>query len=360
MGYGQQGASFCSTRGIPIVSNAIASMESQDTAARQKSMATLADLGAWAVGRTVRDACVAARLAEGTAPVELTPEIEAKFEETNGQFLHERKLDDDALFTPILQPLPKEGAPVVGVVLEPTWRMNDAMLGYGDRVWSASICRSLGAAKRDYATLDIRSALANGFPPPSRVPVLILSATALRNYSWMHIADLDRQLKAYLDSGGRVLWIGGDAKPPGSLATIANAMTKTEKQLLPVPDDQILKMHLVLLGDTTGLLSIESQWGFVRSPSLKVGWSQPLCPWSFTDPSPADFDPLLELTDDTHKIVVGVLWKNHDSKQFKGAYLPVYAIAPHLLTESQLLVPPPNPRHGSAGRTNHIRYFGSA
>jgi hypothetical protein len=337
MGYGQQGAFFCSPRGIPILTNAVAAVENQDGAARDRANAQLADLGAWAVARTVRDTEVAARLAAGNDTVELTPQIEAKFNDLNAQALQSSKLDDDALFTPILRPLPKDGGPVIGVLLEPTWRMNDALLGYGDRVWSAAICRSLAAAKRDYATLDVRSVLSDGFPSPSRVPVMVVSATGLRNYSYMHVADLDDKLQKYLDAGGHVLWIGGDAKPSNALGPMVTAMSRIDKQLLPVPEDQIVGTKFELMGDPTG----QSQWSFVRSPSLKVGWSQPLCPWKFAEST--DLEPLVELVKDDQKTVVGVMWKGSDGKGEKAAYLPVYAVAPHLFTESQLLETPGEP-----------------
>jgi hypothetical protein len=146
-------------------------------------------------------------------------------------------------------------------------------------------------------------------------------------------------LQKYLDAGGRILWIGGDAKPSAALGPIVTAMSRTENQLLPVPDDQIVGMKLQLIGGSTA----QSRWSFVRSPSLKVGWSQPLCPWRFADSPSSDLEPLVDLTKDNQKIVVGVLWKGSDGKAPRAAYLPVYAVAPHLFTESQLLETPGEP-----------------
>ena len=97
--------------------------------------------------------------------------------------------------------------------------MNDTMLGYGDRLLSAEICRSLGRAPdRPYATLDLRQVLSQGFPSPSRVrPTVIIAASSLRDYAWMKVADLDRQLQAYIQQGGHVLWIGGRHQTSGRL-----------------------------------------------------------------------------------------------------------------------------------------------
>ena len=107
--------------------------------------------------------------------------------------------------------------------------MNDAMLGYEDRVLSAGICRSMSTAKRSYATLDVRTVLAQGLPSPQRMPVLILSATGLRNYAWLKVGDLNAKLQTYLDAGGRVLWIGGDAKPPARPRTHRHSINPDRK-----------------------------------------------------------------------------------------------------------------------------------
>ena len=111
MDYGQEGAAFCGPRGIPIVTDAVAGLEQNDSVARKRSQQKLAELGAWAVGRTVRDTCVAMRLASTSQVVALTPAVQDDFTSRNDHFMHDRKLDDDALFAPLLRSVTEQGAP---------------------------------------------------------------------------------------------------------------------------------------------------------------------------------------------------------------------------------------------------------
>lgn len=354
MAYGQQGADFCATRGIRILADAVGAGLHNDADLRTRARQELSQLGAWAVGRTVRDTIVAARLAKTDEVVQLTPEIEAKFVQQNEAFMRQRKLADDALFDPILHPLtdapasaeasnPTSRPTTVGVVLEPTWRMNDAMLGYGDRVIDACVCRAMQEEGRSYVTLDVRDVLEKGFPSPARVPTLLISATGLRDYGYMHVADLDRQLRAYLAAGGRLIWIGGNVKPPEALSPLVEAMSQTAGQ--PIPGQELLhpdaaahNTKLILLGGS------DESWNFYRPLLLKVGWSQPLDPWRF-DKSTETIQPFLQIQEGSSPpSAVGVYWNGGPDKQKQGAYLPIYSLAPHLLVESPVVADPSVPR----------------
>jgi hypothetical protein len=355
MAYGQQGADFCAPRGIPILADAVQAVTHSDAEARLRSRQKLSQLGAWAVGRTVRDTAVAARLAKTDEEVKLTPAIEAKFAQQNEAFMRQRNIADDALFDPILRPLadagPAADAPkptsrpnTVGVVLEPTWRMNDAMLGYGDRVIDACICRAMQDEGHSYVTLDVRDILDKGFPSPARVPTIVISATALRDYGWMHVADLNRQLHAYLQDGGHLLWIGGNTKPPEALSPLVDAMAQTAGQ--PIPGQELLHQDPAVHDTKLILLSgaADPSWTFYRPLLLKVGWSQPLDPWRF-DKSSDVLQPFLQIQEGSNPpSVVGVYWNGAAGKQIQGAYLPIYSVAPHLLVESAVVADPSVPR----------------
>jgi hypothetical protein len=269
--------------------------------------------------------------------------------------MRQRNIADDALFDPILRPLadagPAADAPkptsrpnTVGVVLEPTWRMNDAMLGYGDRVIDACICRAMQDEGHSYVTLDVRDILDKGFPSPARVPTIVISATALRDYGWMHVADLNRQLHAYLQDGGHLLWIGGNTKPPEALSPLVDAMAQTAGQ--PIPGQELLHQDPAVHDTKLILLSgaADPSWTFYRPLLLKVGWSQPLDPWRF-DKSSDVLQPFLQIQEGSNPpSVVGVYWNGAAGKQIQGAYLPIYSVAPHLLVESAVVADPSVPR----------------
>ncbi|MCB1078822.1 MAG: hypothetical protein KDM64_13465, partial [Verrucomicrobiae bacterium] len=128
--YGQEGAWYCSQRGVSILEGASNWVAKQDPAGREQWWRNIGELGAWAVVRTLRDLQVAIRLAETGGPVELTPEIESAFRAEVEEKIRGRKLEEDALFAPVLRPLEPQTPPSTGVVLEPTWAMNEAMLGF--------------------------------------------------------------------------------------------------------------------------------------------------------------------------------------------------------------------------------------
>ena len=166
--------------------------------------------------RVVRDAEVANRLAHRGVPIELTEAVRAEYRRQREVLIRTKPLAEEALFAPILRPIAGAGGPVTGVVFEPCWRQDDAMLGYRDKLAAAAIGDWLSKTGRAYATLDIRDALAHGFPDPKRMPAVVISASELRDYAWMRVKDLDQHLHDYVAAGGRVLWIGATPPPPAA------------------------------------------------------------------------------------------------------------------------------------------------
>jgi hypothetical protein len=219
--------------------------------------------------------------------------------------------------------------------------MNDALLGYTDRIITAATCRTLGHAKRDYATFDVRDLLTGEMPDPKHVPTLLISASALRDYGWMHVADLNKKLKSYLDAGGTILWIGGESLPPDALGTIRSAASRVEKQSVPITE--LLKDDDALHGTSLVLMAGDEQsWPFVRPPVTPAGWTQPLCPWKFVNPPP-ELTPLLQLRSGAENTTVGVLWTPAGAKTPKAAFLPIYSVAPMLLVKDDTIQHPTEP-----------------
>jgi hypothetical protein len=355
--YGNEGADFCAQRALPILNAALQGTLHHDDKAQLKAETLLAELGGWAVGRTVRDTCVAYRLASQGVHVELTPQILHQFDVATAAFMHARKITDDQIFVPILRPLAPGHAAPLAVLVEPDWRMNDAFLGYEDRIIAASICRTLANAGRDYATLDVRDLLTDGAPDPRRVPILVISATGgnytngvLRDLNWMHVADFNQRLKTYLDAGGHIVWIGGTALPPDALAAISKAAGPIEKkQRVPVKellgDDSALRQTRLTLVGQPG-----QSWPFVRPVVMKDGWTQAWCPWKFTALSPA-LHPLLELQSGDEDTVVGVLWNPPARATPAAAFIPIYSMAPRLLSPDDILEHPTEPQLDQPSQT---------
>lgn len=319
--YGQTGADFCASRGVRVLEGAVGWVDRQDPNARKMLWRNMAELGAWAVARTLRDVEIARRYAKLDQKLDLTPALEAIHRENVAHFLAGRRIEDDALFAPLLRDIDSAKGPVTGIVLEPCWAMNGAVLGFASRVPSAAIARNWQRTGKPYATIDLRITLSDGFPAPERMPQLVVVATSFHSYQSLHAEALDRHLQAYLDAGGRVVWISGTVLPPPvTFANFRTAMHQEEtKNKLPVTDEEFL-------GARVQLTCTDLRAATIAHPATtKAGWHQPFCPWTFRLDSRTDLRPLvtLETADDSR--LVGVI----DSAG-KRALLPIYAVSPYL------------------------------
>lgn len=319
--YGQSGADFCAPRGLRVLEGAAGWIDRKDPAAREMLWKNLGELGAWAVVRTLRDLEIARRYAESDQSIALTPEMEAAHRGNVARFLAGRKIGDDALFAPLLRDIDPEKGPVTGIVFEPCWAMNGAMLGFASRVQSAAIARSWQESGKPYATLDLREALADGFPAPVQMPQLVIVATSFHSYHSLKADAFDRHLRDYLDAGGRVLWIAGTSLPPaGAFDSFRTAMHRDDNgSKLPVPDPDFLCARVRLVGADRPVSTI------ARPAATKAGWQQPFCPWTFSLENRNDLRPLMTLEADGKSFLVGAI-----DAAGRRALLPVYAVTPYL------------------------------
>ncbi len=326
--YGQTGAAYCSLRGVRILEGAAGWVDRQDLAAREQLWQNMGELGAWAVVRTLRDVEVAARFAKADAHIELTPEVESAHAAEVERVLRDRHIADEALFAPVLNELQPDQSPATGIVLEPSWAMNGAMLGFSSRVQSVAIVRSLQQAGQSYATFDVRQILANGLPDPGRVPRLIIVATAFRSYHSLKADVFDQRIADYLKQGGRVLWIMGNSQPaPKSFAAFNKAMRrKDSKDRLPVTDEAFLKSGVEIVGSGLPALKI------AHPAKTSAGWQQPFCPWTFDLAKNPDLKPLVTLISSDQSLTVGVI-----SADSKVACIPIYALTPYLFKGSDTI-----------------------
>lgn len=331
--YGQEGARFCSPRGVKVLQGAAAWIDTQDLKGRELLWQTIGELGAWAVARTLRDVEVAMRFAKDGTQVQLTPEATAAAKSTIESLMRERRLDEDALFAPVLRDLQPGDANITGIVLEPTWDMNDAMLGFSSRVQSAATVRTLRRLGRPHATFDVRRLLAAGFPEPKQVPLMIVVATQFNSYHWMKTELLETALADYLKRGGRVLWIMGHGGwPKKVLEPFGSALQRTEKAYLPVPGKRFTGSKLIahLPGDPA--------WQIVNTPETPAGWQRPYCPWRLELKADSTLEPLLTLESEGVKHLVGACTADH-----RLALLPIYAVTPYLLSGVSGVTSPAEP-----------------
>jgi len=341
--YGQEGAAYCSARGVGILEGAVGWITRRDDASRDLLGKNIGELGAWAVVRTLRDFEVATRLAASGEKLAITQEITATYESGVARHIGERRLGDEALFAPVLrEPDPAQTADY-GIVLEPSWAMNGAMFGFASRVLSVAITRTLQDGGHSYATLDSRRLLDEGFPPPSQVAQVIIAANSFHPYHTLDAAAFDVKLADYLAQGGRALWIMGNTLPAAtSLAPFRAALRRDDaKSQLPLSDEHFHSARLTLVDSALAPLSI------ARPARTAAGWQQPFCGWTFDRRKMGDLQPLalLESGDESRDdpLVVGAV-----SSDGGIACLPVYALTPHLFAGSDTIDSPHEPSLDSA------------
>jgi hypothetical protein len=173
------------------------------------------------------------------------------------------------------------------------------------------------------------------------VPVVIIVASSLGNYQGLKTADLDERIAGYLARGGRVLWIGGTARPPAkSFGVVAQAMQKGDTPTLPVVSEVLVRCRVNLVGGNGN-----GCWQVAHSPHTPSGWQRPYCPWQFKAIPGAGLEPVLQLEGPATARVVGVLAQDR-----RLAYLPIYAVTPYLLEGSDRLAAA-EPALDTAGRT---------
>jgi hypothetical protein len=338
---GEEGSAFLAPRGVKIVQAAAALLENErDDAARNALFDGMADIGAWCVARTLRDVDVAIRLAASDVPLEFDEEIQRLYEAAVDEHLRTRKLDD-AIYASLRDRQAPPGKPAVAVVVEPDWRMNEAFLGFAERVWGAAIMHTLQREKLPFRMLDIRTLLTAGFPSPKDAPVVVLAAHQVTGMRWMKAADLGRRAQSYLAAGGRMLWIGG-APPKDALPEISAAMQipPASDGKWPQPLAEFLRDRVEWFGATPCSTT------FVRSPATKAGWQVPTCPYVLS--ASAGLKPLLQLhLPDGQSFNVGAAWPAANPQ---AIFLPTYALFPFLLSPDDTVRSVAEPELDATGR----------
>jgi hypothetical protein len=320
---GCSGSALLSRVGTPLVSDASAWVDRQEPGAQQRVWQGMAQLAGWGANEVIRDVLVAKRLAAEGAVLRIQPSLLQAYEQAKRQHLRQFPLANDSLFGPLLRTNSAAGSPAVGIVFEPTWQMNESMLGYGDKVIATAIARTLAQSHQRYLTLDLRTVLAQGFPSPRQMPGLILSASLLQNYEGMLKSDLDRRLKTYLDQGGKLIWVGGSGPlPSASMGHIQKAMTRNPGEW-PVLTKEFASFRLTLHG------SRPAAWPLLHDVSTTGGWQKPTTPFYFGSPTAGGLEPLLSLTNNEKDVTIAVTWA-------KGAYLPLFTLAPFVYSNDKI------------------------
>ncbi len=322
--YGHRGAGFCAEHGYPLLGAAFDYARTGDPVRRLARQRHLAQLGAWGVVYTLRDTEAALRLAKTDFPVDMAA-LQGDYRAAVADWVVSRKLADEALFAPVLRSVDADTRGAIGVVLEPTWRMNESSLGFHQRVLAVAACRTLADAGRAYATLDLRD-LQHNTPDPRQTPMILLIADRLRSYAGIDAKQIEANLATYRKSGGRIVWIG-EHVPTVVFPELAKPSGKLPEQWHTEPAN-VAVCKLFLAGPAP------MGWPLLRSPQTPAGWQRPACPTVHAADPARGIEPLLEFVAGDGRGVVGVVCRGGalDGGPARGAaaVLPTVAVHPYL------------------------------
>ncbi|HOE60076.1 MAG TPA: hypothetical protein PK576_00370 [Kiritimatiellia bacterium] len=332
---GLDGVGVCSAHGLPIVEAAAEWTMTRKAESCQELAKRLSDLGCWAVERLLRDFLTAQRLAAGDSDPSMTEAVRQRFNVWFDEFVANRNYNEDS-FVKGLTTAVRPDAPLLGVLSEPTWRMNEGMLGPNDRVLAAQAATSLRKRGRNAVLLDVRRVMAEGISA-ERVPLLLVFAQKTSPYHGMDPKVLVRRLIAYRAAGGKLIWIGGSVPNPAlcgfpqELVAQADVGKGYAYALTRLPVGTNAYAHLSLkIGD-------RAAYPLSRSPNFSAGWHVPSNKTFFKSGADEHVLPIAHLLDRDRVLLVGAAWPRN---QPAVAYLPVYVLFPYLWTDESPVFTP--------------------
>ncbi|MCF6312965.1 MAG: hypothetical protein L3J39_10990 [Verrucomicrobiales bacterium] len=317
MMYGHAGARYTVARGSDILSAAFNA--SSDQKSRKKLYGSMSEIAAWATVRTIRDAKFAVRLKTAKTAPEWTEKIKQEHKELMTEAVQTANIKNDSLFKNILT----EDYKGIGVVLEPTWRMNEAALGFSSRYVAAALCERLKKERREYCTIDVRKiATTDKFKlSPKKIPVIIVIAANYQSYHSIRSPVISEKLSKYIRAGGKVIWVGGKTKPPEFiLDKLGGSIHSASKLRWPLEVEKFIKGEIYFS-------NMEKSYTFFRNPKTQAGWHRPECPYTFTGNKPLLIYKSPNLDED---LVIAAISR-------KVAFLPIYSLHPYLLGDPALI-----------------------
>lgn len=318
--------------------SAIAASYAQDATKEtvMEAKKALAELGVYGAVKACDVIVTAWNLAKNNTKLELTDEIKKEYTRRKAEFIKNRPLADDSLFAELLKKQTmKESA--VGVLVEPSISMDQCKLAFSSKLLASAIMRTLSAAKIPFRLVDIRDLENKGLLPPKEMPVLIVCAGKFRvNKSGNSYLD------AYLNTGGKFIWIGGEHKD--RLGKLSSYLIEVENEKLPV---NLRYGKKSLIGETVRFkfnkefsekLS-QKEYGFVHCPNTKAGWQVPKCRFLMKKTNDKNIMVLAEMRVDKELTpIAGALIDNKNKA--KIIFLPEYLIAPYLLSDEDTVSNP--------------------
>ena len=326
---GIEGNAYMTQRGSRIAASYAANAED---AVRKESMTAMAELGVQGIEESLNITLTAWSFARQKKVPELNDDLIAEYKKAAAEFALKRPLRYDSLFTELLENTTKR-QPYIGALVEPSVSMNQAKLGFSSKLITASAVRTLRNRGVSCRLIDIRTLEDRGFSDPKTMPLLIVCAGAFSVSK-----SIKEQLKNYTESGGKLLWIGGEHK--AQLGDLSKAMQRAESSLMPVStkygqDSPALKQAVITFKSDFKKALGEREYRFTHNPNTKAGWQKPICSY-FIKGEDESIVPLADMTVDEHVMTVAAAGEN-SAGTAQYIFIPEYLISPYMLSDERII-----------------------
>lgn len=320
-----EGNAFMTSRGATIAAAYKPAASEQTVAEARRALAELGQYGAERAANVILTAWHYAKQGKA-ATLDFDEELLKKAEEAEKAFIAARSLSSDSIFTGLLDGA--QSGPAVGVLIEPSQKMNRTYLGFSSKYISAAAMRAMKENGIPWRAVDLRTMDPENPPTVADMPVMMVCSGGAR----LPQPALDA-LKIYVKEGGKLLWIGG--RDSGLLGDLSKSLAPADDADLPVlgkygagNDDTIKKASMLFKGPLAAALSAEP-FPFLRNPNTKAGWQKPYCPYQI-DVTRPNLKPLaiLKVGEKTFPVAAAL----EDAGETAHVFIPEYLVAPFLLT----------------------------
>lgn len=251
--------------------------------------------------------------------------VYSEFEKRRREYLNARDARDDSVYRGLFAADVKY--PAVGFIAEAAYEMGEGDHGFGARFATAIIARGMENSGKSVKLFSFPE-FEKEAPDVKSIPVLVLHST--RGIS----PRLRKSLDAYLDRGGRLIFIGGDDQrlTKMKMQKHADAETPVSTKWGVQNADVIGKMRIEL-GPQLATVKKENPFGFNDNPN-QIGWNKPIA--NFEIVPDADTEPLayLHLPDGRKYCIAAVRRSGGESRSM---YVPAYLLLPFMFSDEKVM-----------------------
>jgi len=340
-------AELCNGRGSDVMAAAVRRMGGDPTAETDLAEA-LCDLGLYSVEHTWWIYEAAKRLAAEKAEPPADFDVAAFMKPLKAEFAKRQLARPFGADGYLRDCLPQGGKCRIRVLNDPTAHMAEGILTAQARIIGPQIVCSLHHLfpSANAALVDLREVAKKGLDPKD-TELLIVPGTSIESFLGYDTKPLLRQLAAYADKGGRILWVNG-VPTPGVCDAVVRAMFVPNKAsgtyCAPkywIPMRELVGTTLAWTGDSP------VEHTYVRRPTGGAGWFWEGSEQAFDAKKlPVDAKGVLAFRSRRFSGTVGVAWPK-DEPRF--VYMPLAAFFPYALTREKPSVTDFELRLDSAG-----------